>query len=135
MHKLKFKKMISAKIRMSSLHIIRDFIFRLEKKITQTYLGDDVMNSSNHIEHFDYFFTEITKEFSEEGVNLHDSSSVKKYLFELFDMHYYRKNKSAFDIDKFKINLRRFTILNDDSTSEDFVVAKKLHKYFFSILL
>ncbi len=82
-----------------------DFIITLNRKIYNTFLGDDVINCSEDIKnHFDWCFNHIIKNFSKEGIIFMEVDILKEYFFNFYvELFYNTPNKKDIleKLDKF----------------------------------
>ena len=82
-----------------------DFILTLNRKINNTFLGDDVINSEKDINnHFEWCFNNTVKNFSKEGINLKETNLLQEYFFNFYVELFYNitnKKESLEKLDKF----------------------------------
>tara|TARA_B100001287_G_scaffold275813_1_gene284538 strand:- start:111 stop:533 length:423 start_codon:yes stop_codon:yes gene_type:complete len=82
-----------------------DFILTLNRKINNTFLGDDVINSEKDIHsHFDWCFENTIKNFTKESIILKETMLLKEYFFNFYvELFYNTPNKKEVleKLDKF----------------------------------
>lgn len=72
-----------------------DFIMTLNRKVNNTFLGDDVINNEEDIKnHFDWCFRQNIKNFSKEGILFMEIGLLKEYFFNFYmELFYNTTNK------------------------------------------
>ena len=82
-----------------------DFILTLNRKINNTFLGDDVINSEKDIHsHFMWCFDNTIKNFSKEGIILKETNLLEEYFFNFYVELFYNtthKKEVLEKLDKF----------------------------------
>jgi len=82
-----------------------DFIMTLNRKVNNTFLGDDVINNEEDIKnHFVWCFNHTIKNFSKEGILFMETDLLKEYFFNFYvELFYYTPiKKDILDkLDKF----------------------------------
>lgn len=72
-----------------------DFIMTLNRKINNTFLGDDVINNEDDIKsHYEWCFDHNIKNFSKEGILFMEIGLLKEYFFNFYmELFYNTSNK------------------------------------------
>ena len=82
-----------------------DFIITLNRKVNNTFLGDDVINNEEDIKnHFNWCFNHTIKNFSKEGILFMETDLLKEYFFNFYvELFYYTPTKKDIldKLDKF----------------------------------
>ena len=82
-----------------------NFIMTLNRKVNNTFLGDDVINNEEDIKnHFNWCFNHTIKNFSKEGILFMETDFLKEYFFNFYvELFYYTPiKKDILDkLDKF----------------------------------
>jgi len=82
-----------------------EFIVTLNRKVNNTFLGDDVINNEEDIKnHFNWCFNHTIKNFSKEGILFMETDLLKEYFFNFYvELFYYTPiKKDILDkLDKF----------------------------------
>lgn len=82
-----------------------EFIMTLNRKVNNTFLGDDVINNEEDIKnHFNWCFNHTIKNFSKEGILFMETDLLKEYFFNFYvELFYYTPiKKNILDkLDKF----------------------------------
>ena len=82
-----------------------DFILTLNRKINNTFLGDDVINLEKDIHnHFEWCFNHTVKNFSKEGIILKETNLLQEYFFNFYVELFYNitnKKEALEKLDKF----------------------------------
>jgi len=108
-----------------------DFIMTLNRKINNTFLGDDVINNEEDIKnHFEWCFSQNIKNFSKEGILFMETELLKEYFFNFYvELFYYTPVKKDI-IDK----LDKFPNMSFDyyriKTRSDMDVLLELYRIF-----
>lgn len=87
------------------LELIKDFLLSLLDKIDRTYLGDDLMKSSNQREHFCWCLDFTIKLFENEDIRVQKTQKLEDFLYDLFLKYYYNLKKTKTNLEDFKIRL------------------------------
>jgi hypothetical protein len=62
-----------------------DFIMTLNRKVNNTFLGDDVINNEEDIKnHFEWCFNQTIKNFSKEGILFLETELLMEYFFNFY---------------------------------------------------
>ncbi len=86
-------------ISIQKCELFNDFIKSLLLTILETYMGDEITNTLEQNNHFNWCWGKTVKGFSEEGFNLNDPK-IRNYFFEFSrEIFYTNKNK---DKDQFE---------------------------------
>tara|TARA_R100001460_G_scaffold62437_3_gene102535 strand:- start:13694 stop:14161 length:468 start_codon:yes stop_codon:yes gene_type:complete len=82
-----------------------EFIMTLNRKVNNTFLGDDVINNEEDIKnHFNWCFNHTIKNFSKEGILFMETDLLKEYFFNFYvELFYYTPTKKDIldKLDKF----------------------------------
>ena len=77
----------------------------LNRKVNNTFLGDDVINNEEDIKnHFNWCFNHTIKNFSKEGILFMETDLLKEYFFNFYvELFYYTPTKKDIldKLDKF----------------------------------
>tara|TARA_Y100000592_G_C5468515_1_gene318061 strand:- start:2220 stop:2687 length:468 start_codon:yes stop_codon:yes gene_type:complete len=108
-----------------------DFIMSLNRKVNNTFLGDDVINNEEDIKnHFEWCFNQNIKNFSKEGILFMETELLKEYFFNFYvELFYYTPTKKDIidKIDKFpKMSFDYYRI----KTRSDMDVLLELYRIF-----
>ena len=82
-----------------------DFITSLNRKVVNTFLGDDVINSEEDVKnHFKWCFNDVVEKFSQEGIYFLDTKILKEYFYNFYIEIFYNssnKKNGLENLDKF----------------------------------
>lgn len=78
-----------------------DFIVTLNRKVVNTFLGDDVINSENDIKnHFDWCFNNTIKNFNKENITFMETDILSDYFFNFYVELFYNTTNKKDVLDK-----------------------------------
>jgi len=82
-----------------------EFIMTLNRKVNNTFLGDDVINNEKDIKnHFTWCFDNTIKNFTKEGILFMETDLLKEYFYNFYvELFYYAPTKKDIldKLDKF----------------------------------
>ena len=79
---------------------------KLNRKVVNTFLGDDVINSEEDVKnHFKWCFNDVVEKFSQEGIYFLDTKILKEYFYNFYiEIFYNSSNKKM--VQKTQINFQ-----------------------------
>jgi hypothetical protein len=87
----------SNNIKYEKCELYSDFVQSLLMLVFDTYMGDDIMNHEDQINHFDWCWNKIIKNFMLEGI-VFDSKKLYNYFLEFtLEVFYNQETKKKFD--------------------------------------
>jgi len=118
-------------IKYDKCELYRDFIDTLNKLVTETFLGDDVINKEEDIKnHFDWCIEKVFSNFKKENIIFEDTLNLKEYFFNFYIELFYNVNNKKNSIDK----LNKLSILSlvysRIKTRSDMDVLLELYRLF-----
>ena len=108
-----------------------DFIITLNKLVTGTFLGDDVINKEGDIKnHFSWCISKIFNNFKKEKIIFDDTINIEEYFYNFYVELFYKFNYDDQSIDK----LNKLALLSFDynriKTRSDMDVLLELYRLF-----
>ena len=72
-----------------------DFILTLNRVVSSTFLGDDVINTEEDIKnHFQWCINEVFKNFREENIIFNETENIEEYFYYFYiELFYTEQNK------------------------------------------
>ena len=118
-------------VKYDKCELYRDFIDTLNKLVTETFLGDDVINSEEDIKnHFDWCIEKVFFNFKKENIIFEDTLNVKEYFFNFYIELFYNVNNKKNSIDKLnKLAFLSF-VYSRIKTRSDMDVLLELYRLF-----
>ena len=111
--------------------LYHDFILTLNKLIIETFLGSDVIHTSEDIKsHFNWCIDKVIKNFKDENIIFDKTEELKEYFFNFYMELFYKFNDKEDILEK----LNKLAILSFDhlriKTRSDMDVLLELYKLF-----
>jgi hypothetical protein len=108
-----------------------DFILTLNKLVTETFLGSDVIHASEDIKsHFMWCIEKVIKNFKEENIIFDKTEDLKEYFFNFYMELFYKFNDKEDILEK----LNKLAIYSFDhlriKTRSDMDVLLELYRLF-----
>lgn len=114
--------------------IYQDFILSLIDLICQTYMGDDITDDDQKINHFDWCWNKTINSFKEEGIDFSDNGELYEYflnfMIETFYMAKRKSDKLHFNLLKLWSYLFGYTIPKTQSDMDSFIEVYQLFDNF-----
>jgi len=108
-----------------------DFIITLNKLVTETFLGDDVINKEADIKnHYSWCISKIFNNFKKEKIIFDDTTNIEEYFYNFYVELFYKFDCHDQSIDK----LNKLAFLSFDygriKTRSDMDVLLELYRLF-----
>jgi len=108
-----------------------DFIITLNKLVTETFLGDDVINKEGDIKnHFSWCISKIFNNFKKEKIIFDETKNIEEYFYNFYVELFYKFDHVDQSIDK----LNKLALLSFDynriKTRSDMDVLLELYRLF-----
>mgnify|MGYP003651660257 CR=1 FL=1 len=116
-------------ITIEKLDLFNDFVDTLEHKIHSTYLGDDVMDITAKLKHFNWCWEKTIRIFYDEGLLLGDRQ-LKDYFQSFYGEVFYRADDSEREESKAIGFWRRVFEVREGKTAADLDTLVELYKIF-----
>jgi len=106
-----------------------DFIITLNKLITSTFLGEDVINSGEEIrQHFKWCIKEVFENFKKENILFRETGEIEEYFYHFYGELFYNDLNKEGIIEK----LNKLAVLSFDyqriKTKSDMDVLLELYR-------
>lgn len=95
---------LSNDIKYERCELYRDFILSLTNLVFDTYLGDDITNSIEQINHFKWCWNKTSENFKKEGIVIGDKKIYNYFLEFMMEVYYINKQKDENSNIKHNIN-------------------------------
>ena len=118
-------------IKYDKCELYYDFILTLNKLVSETFLGDDVINSEENIKnHFNWCIEKIFDNFKKENIIFDEIDELKNYFYNFYIELFYNINNKNGVIEK----LNKLSTLSFDygriKTRSDMDVLLELYRLF-----
>jgi len=119
------------------LEVYYDFIYDLDRKIMRTYLGDQYLNGTQRVEHFNYAFNKVNEKYKKYNIDYYYNSELYSYFLEFYTSYFYniedKKDKEG-TLNKLHLVWGKLFDINSDKTRGDIDTLITLY-YIFNISL
>lgn len=95
---------LSNDIKYEKCELFRDFVLSLINLVFDTYMGDDITNSIEQINHFRWCWNKNIENFKKEGITIGDKKSYSYFLEFMTEVYYPNKQKEENSNIRFNIN-------------------------------
>jgi hypothetical protein len=95
---------LSNDIKYEKCELFRDFVLSLINLVFDTYMGDDITNSIEQINHFKWCWNKNIENFKKEGIVIGDKKSYNYFLEFMTEVYYPNKQKEENSNIRFNIN-------------------------------
>jgi len=117
--------------------LLLDFIESILKKITRTYLGDDITNDEDKRKHFDWCWNSILKDFGKEHIFFNKKGELYNYLLSFFnEVFYFEVGKEDKSFEKtlfFIINSFNYNKITTKSEIDNYLDLYKIFNRSFKV--
>jgi len=81
-------------IKKERLELFLDFIYSLNELIITTYLGDDITNELEKINHFKWCWKKVVDSFKKEGIYFIQADELYEYFLNFYQESFYSEDKN-----------------------------------------
>jgi|TARA_B100001094_G_C17878642_1_gene645760 hypothetical protein len=108
-----------------------DFILSLNRIVTSTFLGDDVISTESDIKnHFNWCINEVIKNFKYENIIFNETQSIEEYFYYFYIEIFYNESNKKDMLDKLDKLANLSFDYNRIKTRSDMDVLLELYRYF-----
>ena len=110
--------------------IYQDFVLSLIDLVCETYMGDDITNDDEKLNHFDWCWNKTINNFKEEGIDFSGDNNLYEYflnfMLETFYLSKKKSNALHFNLLKLWSYLFGFTVSKTRSDVDSFIEVYQL---------